>query len=337
MATTENKYCDKEGLARFAAKLSEKSAATLKSYAKTADVEQTATGLSGKISEVEVELNEKMNIGEVGSIATADIQAMFMSAGSPEGAEQVQGMTDRAARQAFDDRWLALSKLYAGNLITTVSEEGKYGIKWKNPDAECRTYFVSDLTYAEALACCQYIPSCHLSDSAWGMGQRVGLPPVGYQVGSSVNLTVEENRYGILRYHDKMEVLILALYNVEVYGRVINKKSVTLQSMAKLKAIIGTMATEGGVHPLQFLMGGDGFPNLEHFRMRGLYNNFWIGNCPKLSLATIKYLIDYAKNPSPITVTVHKDIYAKLTDESNAEWNAVTVAALARNITFATT
>lgn len=43
-----------------------------------------------------------------------------------------------------------------------------------------------------------------------------------------------------------------------------------------------------------------------------------------------------AANTSAITITVHPDVYAKLTDESNAEWYAVLTAAAAKNITFAT-
>lgn len=38
-----------------------------------------------------------------------------------------------------------------------------------------------------------------------------------------------------------------------------------------------------------------------------------------------------------ITVTVHPEVYAKLTDEANAEWHALVAQAAARNITFLTT
>ena len=42
-------------------------------------------------------------------------------------------------------------------------------------------------------------------------------------------------------------------------------------------------------------------------------------------------------NSKAITITVHPDVYAKLTDESNADWHALMASAAAKNITFATT
>ena len=48
-------------------------------------------------------------------------------------------------------------------------------------------------------------------------------------------------------------------------------------------------------------------------------------------------MIEHASNTSPITITVHADVYAKLTDESNTDWHALMASAAAKNITFATT
>ena len=58
---------------------------------------------------------------------------------------------------------------------------------------------------------------------------------------------------------------------------------------------------------------------------------------PKLSLASVQYAVDNASNTSAITITVHPDVYAKLTDPSNTEWYAVNTAAQAKQIAFATT
>lgn len=55
-----------------------------------------------------------------------------------------------------------------------------------------------------------------------------------------------------------------------------------------------------------------------------------------LSLESMQYLITNAANTSPITVTVHADVYAKIQDETNAEWHALLSAAQEKQITFAT-
>ena len=62
-----------------------------------------------------------------------------------------------------------------------------------------------------------------------------------------------------------------------------------------------------------------------------------LSQSPKLSFESVKYMVEHALNTSPITITVHADVYAKLTDEANAEWHQLLTDAAAKNITFATT
>ena len=57
---------------------------------------------------------------------------------------------------------------------------------------------------------------------------------------------------------------------------------------------------------------------------------------PLLSLESLQYMITNAATTSPITVTVHADVYAKIQDESQADWHALIEAATAKQITFAT-
>lgn len=76
--------------------------------------------------------------------------------------------------------------------------------------------------------------------------------------------------------------------------------------------------------------------NLEEIRVRRLKTDINFSSSPKLSLASLQYIVDNAANTGPITVTVHPDVYAKLTDEANAEWHVLTALASEKNITFAT-
>lgn len=76
--------------------------------------------------------------------------------------------------------------------------------------------------------------------------------------------------------------------------------------------------------------------NLEEIRIRRLNTNINFSSSPKLSLASLQYIVDNAANTGSVTVTVHPDVYAKLTDEADAEWHVLTAIASEMNITFAT-
>lgn len=65
-------------------------------------------------------------------------------------------------------------------------------------------------------------------------------------------------------------------------------------------------------------------------------NNISFKDSPLLSLESFTFMIEHAANTSPITITVHQDVYAKLTDESNTEWNELLTKAAEKQISFAT-
>ena len=62
-----------------------------------------------------------------------------------------------------------------------------------------------------------------------------------------------------------------------------------------------------------------------------------ISQTPVLELTPLNYIVENASNTSAITITVHPEVYAKLTDSTNTEWYAVNTAAQAKQIAFATT
>lgn len=75
---------------------------------------------------------------------------------------------------------------------------------------------------------------------------------------------------------------------------------------------------------------------LEEVNIKYLQVNISFAQSPLLSLASLQYLITNAANTAAITVTVHADVYAKIQDETNAEWHALIASAQEKNITFAT-
>lgn len=74
---------------------------------------------------------------------------------------------------------------------------------------------------------------------------------------------------------------------------------------------------------------------LTTFKLTGVSNNLSLSASPKIDLASMKWMIDNANNISAITITVHPELYAKLTDETGApEWYALNQLAASRNIAF---
>lgn len=107
------------------------------------------------------------------------------------------------------------------------------------------------------------------------------------------------------------------------------------RSCSKLKTVVGIILLSDSV-----AINTDVFaycPLLERVRIRNLRSSLTFAHSPLLSLESLQYLVGNAGNTAAITVTVHADVYAKLTDSSNAEWYAVNAAAQARQIGFAAT
>lgn len=77
--------------------------------------------------------------------------------------------------------------------------------------------------------------------------------------------------------------------------------------------------------------------NLSQVHIANIKAGLSLASCSKISIDSISYLVQNAANTSTITITVHPDVYAKLTDEANAGWHQVLIDAAAKNINFATT
>ena len=68
---------------------------------------------------------------------------------------------------------------------------------------------------------------------------------------------------------------------------------------------------------------------LKYINIKSLKTSITFQDCPLLSLESITYMVDNAANTAPITITLHPDAYARLTDE-------IITAATAKQINFAT-
>lgn len=102
---------------------------------------------------------------------------------------------------------------------------------------------------------------------------------------------------------------------------------------SKLKKVIGGFIVTG-VTTISNAFAGCAL--LESVELYGLKANMSFADSPLIDLASLQYLVTNAANTAAITVTVHADTYAKLTDTTNTAWYAVNTAAAAKNILFAT-
>lgn len=110
--------------------------------------------------------------------------------------------------------------------------------------------------------------------------------------------------------------------------------SAAFNSCYKLRKIIGTITLSSNTKGLDAAFAL--CIVLEEVRLSKLSGSIRFAQSPLLSFDSIDYMIKNAANTASITITVHPDVYAKLTDETNTEWHALIAAAEAKNIVFAT-
>lgn len=108
------------------------------------------------------------------------------------------------------------------------------------------------------------------------------------------------------------------------------------QHCRKLKEVIGIIRTDYADSSEKYEKMFYQCTSLVRVSLRGVKYDISFSDSPLISLESLQYLITNAANTSPITVTVHADVYAKIQDETNAEWHALIETAAAKQITFAT-
>lgn len=145
--------------------------------------------------------------------------------------------------------------------------------------------------------------------------------------------------YGLFFGDVKLEVV-----NVNISGNM----TWVFRGNSKLKTVLGTVeisqVTSGDLIIWDCAL-------LEDVNLKSLRNNIRMRGCPKLSLATMQYLVDNASTAitaeKPVVVTVPADVFAKLTgdmtneaaaaltDDEKTAWAAVLTAATSKYISFA--
>lgn len=116
------------------------------------------------------------------------------------------------------------------------------------------------------------------------------------------------------------------------YRVVFGKCNRAFANCKQLKKVVGIMVFEQMAFDDTFA----NCSNLQNIQIKYARYNIRLTGSPLLTLESFQYLVENATNTSAITVTVHADVYAKLTDPQQADWYAVNTAAQGKHISFAT-
>lgn len=219
----------------------------------------------------------------------------------------VSDVVQRSKKLLFIDQWTSLGNLYAGLTTEYDVATDKFLLHWNYSNEETKKY-EPKVTYEQAMAMVAGIQNSVLGYSSFSITAPANLPPIGYQSGSGPYLSVQQSE--IAQYNPSLEVLILATQTNGFFK--VYQNPIRLIDLLSLKAVIGVANTESAWNPLSFVKGGgSGFPKLEFFRVL-IKQSFDVRTSPLLTLDTMQYLVTYAQNTTPITVTVHPDVYAKI-------------------------
>lgn len=116
------------------------------------------------------------------------------------------------------------------------------------------------------------------------------------------------------------------------YRVVFGKCNRAFANCKQLKEVVGIMVFEQRAFDDTFA----NCSNLQNIQIKYARYDIRLADSPLLTLESFQYLVENATNTSAITVTVHADVYAKLTDPQQADWYAVNTAAQGKQISFAT-
>ena len=148
---------------------------------------------------------------------------------------------------------------------------------------------------------------------------------------------------GAYAFYYAREIELIQLcsdYNGISFGFALNEASNMFANCHNLKRITGNIYLDYSPNVTNMFLSCN---LLESVRILHLKTDISFSDSPLLSYESVKYLVDNAANTDPITVTVHGDVYAKLSgtaseygDHTQEEWTAIMTAATDKQISFAT-
>lgn len=300
------------------------------------------SNLQEALKSLNIKVDNKVDKVELDKALTAKQDKLVNSADVTVGEDDKLTVTDAAVKKAFIKRWENLGTIYISTVYGTYDEETDlFTFIWRTKYPESRKY-QPYFTYKQAMAALDAVTGPVLGMDSFAPRIPANLPPISYQSGSGPRLAVVDADSVV--YNFEIKTLILS-----AVGPCSVTQTMNLAAAKELQAIIGEVASESysNENPISFSANGPGFPKLEYFHIT-IKNSFDVRTSPLLTFSTMQYLVTNAANTSPIAVTVHPDVYAKLTGDTTnaaasaltadelAQWQALVTTANSKNITFAT-
>lgn len=251
----------------------------------------------------ESEIDSKADRSELSNVLAAKQDALTTSDDLSISADNKLSLTDMAKKRLFIDMW-----------NNACGNNGSYDPD-NAPDAE-HPFLLNGLwmTYEEALVCYRESSGAnYLYDYCHAFSTARTFLPVRNSRGSWGN-----NSYYAFARCANLEVLD---FDNSVY---VGISSNSFSSCIKLREI-----RNGRLIVNAQSKDALNLPNLESFTAR-VVSDFNLSNASKVTYDSIEYMVSNAVNTSPITITLHPEAYARVTDDLFA-------LAAEKNITFATT
>lgn len=254
-------------------------------------------------------------------------------------------VTDSAKRAVFNDMFNS-----EGNICNRLHYSRPVSAKYdpeNAPDAS-HPYWCNKiwLTYEEAMDAYNH----RLTPSASPAGAIRQCGPLRTVICSLHTMWGEKLDFSrTFRFLSKLEVARLSTNDLQ--GVWVSNMQGAFEGCLKLKEIMPAIIDDTD-SSFSWHTAFSQCAELESFQIKELRHNLNLNGSPKLSLATMQYLVDNASTKitaeSPVVVTVHADVFAKLTgdttneaaaaltDDEKTAWAAVLTAATSKYISFAT-
>ena len=276
--------------------------------------------------------------------------------------ENLLSLTDTGKRRLFDDMWASINGTKLANGNYRMGADGKeltyaealvryerngFIQKW-NRECSRTDKYLQTVVYGKYNEATGYFELNGLTDITYEQAQSIlkaGRPrnaSDGVSIYSATpirtNLPWEISIDGIL------SSAFFAASQLEV-ARFIEPVTISgtyfFYNNSRLHTVLGTLVCKSG----SSFHGCSGLKNIT-VRLATAGGNYWFSSSSQLSFDSVKCMID--NTTVACTITFHPDVYAKLTgdttneaaaaltEEELAQWVAITEAAAAKNISFAT-
>lgn len=251
-------------------------------------------------------------------------------------------VTDKITKQSFCDLFNKATTYYDGNYIISIGHA-----QMVDGTFDCELNGIK-LSYDEAVnSYISYINNPNALSRGYQSNSR--LRTNIYRVKPEYGVTV--NMAHAFKGCSNLEVAFLGFNKSQ--GTFVSSMAYSFQACAKLKSIAPFIVdyctatpNYSGLSPWFSTFAGCVL--LENVKISKLKSSISFADSPKLSYDSVSYIVTNAANTAAITITVHPDVYAKLTgDTTNAaaaeltadeldEWMTLVETAAAKNIQFAT-